>query len=110
MQFIPVGIDPTTSSVLLMEVILAKVLIAFFDSKKDFAVFVSQFATFLSKLVLIIHFSPRLLRVFHVKVVDEGMRAVLAVLLSVLHPNSPDTPMLLEDCLKGHLIWQLQSD
>lgn len=41
MQFIPVRIDPTTSSVLLMEVILAKVLIAFFDSKKDFAVFVS---------------------------------------------------------------------
>ena len=41
MQFIPVGIDPSTSSVLLMEVILAKVLIAFFDSKKDFAVFVS---------------------------------------------------------------------
>ena len=75
-------------------VALIEVFVSFFNGEEDLTAAIAQLHPLHAVAVLIVHFTFGLLGIFDAPVVDEGVRAVLRVRLSLLHPDCSHSPVL----------------
>ena len=94
-------------AVLTLIMLVAKVFVSLLNGEEDLATFIAQLHPLDPKAVLIIHLPLGSLSMFHLEVVNEGMRPILGVGLSLFHPDCSHASILGKDLLEGALVRQL---
>ena len=95
---------------MLVGILICEILVSFSNCKKYFTTLVAELCTLITICIPIMHFLFGALSFLRCSVVDEKMRSILSVCLSLFHPYCPYFAILAKDLLDHILIGQGRTD